>query len=222
MFYIIRIIFIVFVVLPLGFIVIKHFRKQVAKGKKYTKLQYYVIVYSIMLSVFLLSALSFIPFEASFIRFDSVEESLKYKWIDTKDITIHYEDDCAFAVRGRRDLYSFDKNDDGYSFVNYHSKKHHYHVYDDDMYLDLYSMYQKDDNKTFYLLNYRKRDYQEGYIDCESLDFNYFAQPEYELKEFDYFTNNSIVYQEYAICDGEPLETINLRYGDLQETLFRH
>ncbi len=217
MFYIIRIIFIVIVVLPLGLIEIEHFRRQIAKGKKYTKLRYYVIIYSITLSVFLLSALSFIPFEASFIRFDTVEDALKYKWIDTKNITVHYEDDCAFAARGLRDLYAFDKNNDGFGFVNNHAKKEIYHNYavEDNIYLDLHAVYQKDDNKTFYVLNYYNKDYQEGFIDCESLDFNYFAEPEYDFKNLDLYTK----YQKYAVCDGEPLKIIKLKYGDLQETL---
>ena len=221
MFYIIRIIFIVIVVLPLGLIEIEQFRRQIAKGKKYTKPRYYVIIYSITLSVFLLSALSFIPFEASFIRFDTVEDALKYKWIDTQYFTIHYEDDCAFAVRGTSEIYALDRDENGFGFVNYNSKRYKYYVSDYELSNNVYDpccVYHKNTNKTFYLVSYGHDDTPKVITDNGNIDLVYFTKPEtsdYGRLPIFFLT------QEYAVCEGEPSEAIILRYGDLQETLIR-
>lgn len=232
MFYIIRIIFIIILALTAWFVTrqyIKRVKKIVAKGEKYSKRKFYAIYLSISLSAILLSVLSFIPFEGAFIRFDSIEDSLKYKWIDTQYLTIHYEDDCAFAVRGTYEIYTFDKNDDGFGFVNYNSTKHEYREpNDDDLNIKFhyaYSVYQKDVNKTFYLLNYSSKERKDDLIHSDHIDLEYFAHPLYQNNNLGWFGYSPVigsVYQEYAVAEGEPLASFDVIFdGSLKTFVFQ-
>ena len=228
MFYVIRIVLIIILVLSARFAIrryIKRVKKTVAKGEKYTKRKFYAIYLSIPLSAILLSALSFIPFEASFIRFDTVEDALKYKWIDTQYLTIHYEDDCAFAVRGTTEIYAFDRNEDGFGLVNHHSKKFTYReIYDNDLsfsVLNTYAVYQKDANKTFYLLNYQSGDRKEDVIQSDVIDLKYFAHPLYEKNNYGWFGYTNVfgsVYQDYDVATGEPLEIFDVSFEGISKT----
>lgn len=225
MFYVIRIVLIIILVLSARFAIRRFIKKSTAKGKVYTKRQLFVVILSIELFVLLLSALSFIPFEASFIRFDTVEDALKYKWIDTQYLTIHYEDDCAFAVRGTTEIYAFDRNEDGFGFVNHHSKKFTYReIYDNDLsfsVLNTYSVYQKDANKTFYLLNYQSGDRKEDVIQSDVIDLKYFAHPLYQKNNFGWFGYTNVfgsVYQDYDVATGEPLEIFDVSFEGISKT----
>ena len=224
MFYIIRKIFIIILALTAWFVTrqyIKRVKKIVAKGEKYTKRKFYAIYLSIFLFAFLLSALSFIPFEGAFIRFDSVEDSLKYKWIDTQYLTIHYEDDCAFAVKGCTEFYAFDKDNEGFGLLNYHSVTHLYNepprnAINHNMF-NLYSVYHKTTDKTFYLLNNGMRSYSIDFNDNNS-NFTYFAQPLYTKSDLGYTPIIGEVYQYYAVDDGQPLEKVSFMINGQLET----
>ena len=124
MYYLIRIIFIFVLVSTTIFAEIIYLRKQVKKGKQYTRRRLRIISLTLRFSVLFIALLSFIPFEAPFLHFDSVEDALRYKWIDPENITVHYEDDCAFAVKRTYEIYAFDKDENGFGFVNYHSTEH--------------------------------------------------------------------------------------------------
>ena len=154
MYYLIRIIFLVIFVLTTLLAEIIYLRKQVKKGKRYTMRKVVVIGLAVGVFTLFITSLSFIPFEAPFLRFDSVEDALRYKWIDPENITVHYEDDCAFAVKRTYEIYAFDKDENGFGFVNYHSTEHRYHLADysvDSKNIGtLYSVYHKKANKTFY------------------------------------------------------------------------
>ena len=214
MFYIIRIVFVILVTVVLLLGLIAFLKKQVKKRKTLSK-KYKVTTVIIVVALFLAAELlCFIPFEASFIRFNSIEDSLKYKWINSDDFTIHEENDCAFAVKGMFDLYSFEKINDQYSFVNYHSKINTYKMpdvsSDNRGILQLFSAFNKTANKTFYLLNIGAREYQDGMVICNELNFEYFAQPKITRGMFGYTPILSSVYQVYAITEGEPVDVIHV------------
>ena len=222
MFYIIRIVFVILVTVVLLLGLIAFLKKQVKKRKTLSK-KYKVTTVIIVVALFLAAELlCFIPFEASFLRFDSIEDSLEYKWINSDDFTIHEENDCAFAVKGVFDLYSFEKINDKYSLVNYHSKINRYKMPDDSSYnsgiRNLYSAYNKTANKTFYLLNISPREYQDGIVICNELNFEYFAQPKITRGMFGYTPILGTLYQVYAITDGEPVDVIHVEKNGQTKT----
>jgi len=148
MYYIIRIVFISIFFLITLFVERHCFKRQVSKGKQYTSQKLRALIISIRFFALLVSVLVFwIPFEAPFLHFDSVEDSLSYKWIDSRDITVHVEKDCAFAVRGTYEIFAFSKSEKGFSFVNYNSTKCKYYATDENIdnrsIYNLYSVYQK-------------------------------------------------------------------------------
>ena len=222
MFYIIRIVFVILVTVVLLLGLIAFLKKQVKKRKTLSK-KYKVTTVIIVVALFLAAELlCFIPFEASFLRFDSIEDSLEYKWINSDDFTIHEENDFAFAVKGVFDLYSFEKINDKYSLVNYHSKINRYKMPDDSSYnsgiRNLYSAYNKTANKTFYLLNISPREYQDGIVICNELNFEYFAQPKITRGMFGYTPILGTLYQVYAITDGEPVDVIHVEMNGQTKT----
>lgn len=222
MYYLIRIVFVILVLAILLLGVRAFLKKQVENGKKLSK-KYLVTTVIIVVALFLaVELLCFIPFEASFIQFNSIEDSLKYKWINSDEITIHDENDCTFAVKGMFDLYSFEKINDKYGFVNYHSKINKYKMpdinsYNSDIH-NLYSAYNQTANKTFYLLNIGARDYQDDMIICNELNFDYFAQPKTTRNMFGYTPILGTVYQIYAITDGEPVDVIHVEMNGQKKT----
>jgi len=214
MYYIIRIILFVVLLLACFYTERTFFKKQIAKGKQYTMRKARTISITFRLSFLLLQCLIFhIPFEAPFLHFGSVEDALKYKWINPKDVVIHSEDDCAFAVKGSYEIFAFDKDDKGYGFVNYHADKQKY--YASDMSPDnkaivyLSAVYQKTAEKTFYLLGLETNEYQDDLLDCDRLDFDYLSKAK---------SNTVFIDQVYAVKDGKPEQDIHIQYGDQQKT----
>ena len=214
MYYVIRIILIVVLLSAVFFVERQYFRKQTIKDKQYTKRKVKAISLSFRWSALSVCCLIlFIPFEAPFIHFDSVEDSLSYKWINPKEVVVHYEDDCAFAVRGTYEIFAFDKDDKGFGFVNYHSSKQKYYAsdasVDNHSIYNLYSVYQKTANKTFYLLDLGTDKYQEELFECDDLDFEYFAKINAGISSMN---------QVYAVNTSKPIQKILVRYDDRQKT----
>lgn len=222
MFYLFRIIFIVVLFLVVEFAFFKYIKRQVANGKKYTKQKILLIALCLHLPIVLLSFASFIPFEGAFLRFDSVEDSLNYKWIDMQYVTVHYEDNFAIAVKGDDEIYTFDKNDEGFGLVNYHLVTHKYLEPDDSLenqsISHLYSVYHKTADKTFYLLNYATKEYQEDVIDSDNINLKYFAHPLFTKSEFGYVHIIGSVYQVFDVTDDKPLQEIHVRYKEQYKT----
>ena len=136
-----------------------------------------------------------------------VLDALGYKAV------VHYEDDCAFAVRGTYEIFAFDKDDKGFGFVNYHSSKQKYYAsdasVDNKSIYNLYSVYQKTANKTFYLLDLGTDKYQEELFECDDLDFEYFAKINAGISSMN---------QVYAVNTSKPIQKILVRYDDRQKT----
>lgn len=196
-----------------------YFKRQVSKGKQYTSRKLRALIFSIRLFVLLVSVLLFLfPFEAPFLHFNSIEDSLRYKWIDSKDITVHVEKDCAFAVRGTYEIFAFGRSEKGFSFVNYNSTKCKYYAsnenIDNSSIYNLYSVYQKSANKTFYLLDLGISEYQEELFESDNLDFNNLAHPDSKNNMFNKAPIVGSLYQLFAINNGEPIPEINVRYND--------
>ena len=124
--------------------------------------------------------------------------------------------------KGVFDLYSFEKINDKYSLVNYHSKINRYKMPDDSSYnsgiRNLYSAYNKTANKTFYLLNISPREYQDGIVICNELNFEYFARPKITRGMFGYTPILGTLYQVYAITDGEPVDVIHVEMNGQTKT----
>ena len=215
MYYIIRIILVVVILLAAFFAEKQFFKKQIAKGKQYTYRKARAISFPFRLFVLLIQFLIFfIPFEAPFMHFGSVEDALRYKWIDPKDAVIHYEDDCAFAVKGSYEIFAFDKDDKGFGFVNYHAEKQKYYAYDarsdNDSILYLAAVYHKTADKTFYLLGLGIKEYQDDLMKTDCLDFNFLTKT----------TSNTyfIINQCYAVNKGNPVLELHTKYGDQQKS----
>lgn len=225
MFYIIRIIFFCVIFFLLSFLFFLFLKKGVKRGKKYSKkeLRTYSMIY--IGAVLLLTAVSFLPFESPFIRFDTVEESLQYKWISADDITVYSDDDCAFAVKGTYEIYSFVKDDRGYSYVNYQSKLITYRMPDFSEYNrsihKLYAVYNKALDKTFYLLNVGYGEYPNDVVICESINFEYFAQPLFTKTFLGYTPILGIAYQYCSVTDGEPIQELIVEYDGQIKTFVK-
>lgn len=111
----------------LYFIIVGIVLSNQAKKSVLTKKRYNLIKIIGIACVLIITGISFIPFEAPFVRFDIPQESLKYLWVDTKDIVVCESDNGAFIVKlGKEEIFSVTKEEKGYGYLNYHSKKELY------------------------------------------------------------------------------------------------
>lgn len=166
MFYIYRVIIALLVVawMFLLFFVIGKSCNKKAKNNKYIRISikkrigvisFFLLTYTLVLFV-----LCNIPFEAPFVKFDTVEESLSYKWIDTNGINVFDYNDCAFVVGKEDRIYSILKVDNKYFMVDFCAKDAQY--YQENLNQDfrnfINAKHNRVTNKTFYtvVVNERK------------------------------------------------------------------
>ena len=130
LYYLIRIIFLVLLILA-SIIIFKKSRNLPVFSAKivrtpngdYVKRKYskQIIIQAIIVT--LLFLISFLPFEGPFIRFKSTEDSLKYSVYDYNlceyEIIEDGKCDFVFSYRYQTDCYSISKYDDGFSLANY-------------------------------------------------------------------------------------------------------
>lgn len=165
MFYLFRMI-VFFVLNTLYFVIVGIVLQDQAKKSVLTKKRYNLIKIIGIACVLVVTGISFIPFEAPFVRFDTPQEALKYRWIDTEDVIVRETDDCAFLLMptGTDNIYSVTKDENGYGYINYHTKNITY-VHPDgpddtpgSTCREIYACYNQDSEKTLYLAVFYKKD----------------------------------------------------------------
>lgn len=190
---------------------------QYCNNKNY-KIKYILKFIITVILLITIVRISFYPFEGYFLQFNSIEDALKYRGYNTQNLEIFEYDDCAFAFdKEDRKLYTFDKRENSYGFVNFNSvnSKYNefetsYHYFENDY---IYSSYNKTVNKTFYLINVRT---DKDIIDDEIIING--AKAEFE-KEIDvtYFKEiNRTLKQYICIQDNQPGKTIDIIINNTQ------
>ena len=82
----------------------------------------------------------------------------------------------------------------------------------------LYTAYNKEANKTFYLLNLGVDEFKDILFVCDSIHFEYFAKPTFRTTAFGYSPLIGSECQVYAVADGEPIREISAEYDGQHKT----
>ncbi len=168
MYYFIRFIFVTIFILALCFAVHKSKRfvlfpkfsnpeiyQKYCTDKKYRKSCNLV---SLSLSVIILIVIiaSLYPYEGHFMTFETINDSLSYKNINTENIDTYEYDDCVFVVDSENNIYSITKEDNKYKLVDFNSENINYTQPSYNGGLKITepksAKFNKDTNKTFYYL----------------------------------------------------------------------
>ena len=128
--------------------------QQFKTDKRFKQSVYVTDVAFIVFLLAIIAATSF-PFEGSFVTFDSVNDSLAYKLINTENLSTYDYSDCVFVVDNSNDkIYSVTKTNGRYKLVDYNSENIEYVQVSqrgrDETTEPLKAKYNKDTNKTFY------------------------------------------------------------------------
>lgn len=130
--------------------------KKIQTDKRF-KRSVYILNLALILLLLALIYISSFPFEGYFLTFDSVNDSLAYKFISTENIDTYDYGDCVFSVdNSEKKIYSITKVDGRYKFVDFNSEDIGYVQLSesgrDETTEPRIAKYNKDTNKTFYYI----------------------------------------------------------------------
>lgn len=120
-------------------------RKRKVKTVLYFVFSGAIIIFLILISLY--------PIEGHFIYFDSLDESLSYKFINTKSVETYDFDDCIFVVDNRDKLHCVVKSADKYKLVDFKAKNVNYIFISSGgvpINKPIVAKYSKETDKTFY------------------------------------------------------------------------
>lgn len=234
MFYLFRVILILVLFLLFIFTLVKSKRLVVFSKKRNPKIyekfrmdkQFRRSVYisNIFLIVVLLVIIyiSRFPFEGCFLTFDSINDSLAYKFISTENIDTYDYGDCVFAVdKSDNKIYSITKTDGRYRLVDYNSDDIEYVQVSkrgrDETTEPRIAKYNKDTNKTFYYIGVgAKAKPQDGMVTLDGNEMEYCRSQE-QVSLFDSATWYSWIYS--FIDESEPKSKIVVSSGSKEVQL---
>ena len=211
MFYLFRMI-VFFVLNTLYFVIVGIVLQDQAKKSVLTKKRYNLIKIIGIACVLVVTGISFIPFEAPFVRFDTPQEALKYRWIDTEDTVVCESDYGAFIVKpDNEEIFSVAKDEKGYGYLNYHSKKElyiypHYNQFNTTGDF-IYSCNNQSTNETIYLVYFYKK-----IDDNINIDLYKIICDDVEMERIPYITTFGSLdeFCYYIIDENPPKESIGI------------
>lgn len=181
---------------------------------------------SISLIAPLLLLISSYPYEGHFITFETINDSLNYKNINTENIDIYDYDDCVFVVdNSEYDIYSVTKTNGRYKLVDFDSENIGYYqphqVGNHGTTTPQVGKYNKETNKTFYYFGItgdEKPDDEDVTLDGNVMTYCKESKIEHLLKRFQQtcwiysYLDNAEPKLEFIINSGECEVVIKDKY----------
>lgn len=181
---------------------------------------------SISLIAPLLLLISSYPYEGHFITFETINDSLNYKNINTENIDIYDYDDCVFVVdNSEYDIYSVTKTNGRYKLVDFDSENIGYYqphqVGNNGTTTPQVGKYNKETNKTFYYFGItgdEKPDDEDVTLDGNVMTYCKESKIEHLLKRFQQtcwiysYLDNAEPKLEFIINSGECEVVIKDKY----------
>ena len=172
---------------------------------------------SISLIAPLLLLISSYPYEGHFITFETINDSLNYKNINTENIDIYDYDDCVFVVdNSEYDIYSVTKTNGRYKLVDFDSENIDYsqphRIGNAGTTTPRVGKYNKETNKTFYYFGItgdEKPDDEDVTLDGNVMTYCKESKIEHLLKRFQQtcwiysYLDNAEPKLEFIINSGE-------------------